>query len=116
MGVSKHDDKCGIMEEGKENKRKIPRYQPREKVNFPRPCNMTNTREKWKERMENGKEKERGQGRRADKSNANSHLLLCKDAADGRAWPGLTCKWKAGPSLSPETARQGRLVAMRTGK
>lgn len=45
-------------------------------------------------------EAERAQGRRADKSNANSYLLLCKDTADGRAWPGLICKWKAGPSLS----------------
>lgn len=33
-------------------------------------------------------------------SNANSYLLLRKDAADGRAWAGLVSKWKAGLSLS----------------
>lgn len=52
-------------------------------------------------KREREREGERGQGRRADKSNANSYLLLCKDAADGRAWPGLISKWKVGPSLAP---------------
>lgn len=39
---------------------------------------------------------------RADKSHPNSYLLLllCKGVADGRAWPGLIWKWKAGLSLS----------------
>lgn len=46
------------MEEGKENKRKISRYQPRE-GQLPETCNMTNAKEKWKERTGNGKEKER---------------------------------------------------------
>lgn len=48
---------------------------------------------------EKNRDRERSQGRRADKSNANSYLLLCKDAGDGRAWPGLISKWKAGLSL-----------------
>lgn len=54
---------------------------------------------------EENRDRDRSQGRRADKSNANSYLLLCKDAADGRAWPGLISKWKAGLTfLSIETA------------
>jgi hypothetical protein len=36
-------------------------------------------------------------------------LLLCKGAFDGRAWPGLIWKWKAGLSLKRQQDKGVRL-------
>lgn len=69
--------------------------------------------------MERKEEKEKA--KEGVQTEQRKQLLVVQGRTfDGRAWPGLTWKWKAALSIclahTKERARQGRLVAMRTGK